>query len=76
MLVDNIAVEVLPVRREDGFQHRRLIPLMGLVLGELIDVHHLAAECRNDGHYDFFLSLKPLRVPGAVGSPANGYAIK
>ena len=64
------------VRREDGFQHRRLIPLMGLVLGELIDVHHLAAESRNDGHYDFFLSLKPLRVPGAVGSPANGYAIK
>jgi Putative cyclase len=76
VLVDNIAVEVLPVRREDGFQHRRLIPLMGMVLGELIDVHELAAACGRDGHYDFFVSLKPLRLPGAVGSPSNGYVIK
>lgn len=76
VLADNIAVEVLPVRREEGFQHRRLIPLMGMVVGELIDVHDLAAACARDGHYDFFLSLKPLRVPGAVGSPSNGYAIK
>jgi hypothetical protein len=76
VLVDNIAVEVQPGRREDGFQHRRLIPVMGLVRGELIDVHQLVAECGNDGHYDFFLSLTPLPVPGEVGPPANGSAIK
>jgi hypothetical protein len=49
---------------------------MGLVRGELIDVHQLVAECGNDGHDDFFLSLTPLPVPGEVGPPANGSAIK
>jgi len=76
VLADNFAVEVLPVSREDGFQHRRLIPLMGMVVGELIHVHELAAACGRDRSYDFLLSLKPLRLPGAVGSPANGYAIR
>jgi hypothetical protein len=76
VLADNLAVEALPVQREDGFQHRRLIPLMGMVLGELMDLKELAGDCAEDGQYEFLTSLKPLHIPGAVGSPSNAYAIK
>jgi Putative cyclase len=75
-LADNISLEVLPVSREDGFQHRRLIPLMGMIIGEFINIGPLAEDCANDGQYEFMVSLKALNVPGAVGSPSNGYVIK
>lgn len=76
VLADNLAVEVLPVDRDVGFQHRRLIALMGMVLGELLDLEELSEDCARDGQYDFLTSIKPLRVPGGVGSPSNAYVIK
>lgn len=76
VLADNLAVEVLPVDRVAGFQHRRLIALMGMVVGELLELEDLSEDCASDGQYEFLTSLKPLRVPGGVGSPSNGYVIK
>jgi kynurenine formamidase len=73
---DNPAVEALPVEPRPGFQHRRLIALQGMPLGELWDLDELAAECAGDGVYQFMLVSAPLYVPDGVGSPANAYAIK
>ncbi len=73
---DNPAVEALPVEPRAGFQHRRLIALQGMPLGELWDLDELALECAADGVYEFMVTSAPLYVPGGVGSPANAYAIK
>ena len=73
---DNVAVEALPVDPAVGFQHRRLIALQGMPLGELLDVEELARACAQDGSYEFMLVAIPLNLPGGVGSPANAYAIK
>ena len=72
---DNPAVEVLPVSREDGFQHRRLIPLLGLTLGEFWWLRDLADACASLGRREFLLAAAPLQLPGGVGSPANAYAV-
>lgn len=73
---DNPAVEALPVDPKIGFQHRRLIALQGMPLGELWDLDELASECATDGVYEFMLVSAPLYIPGGVGSPANAYAIR
>jgi kynurenine formamidase len=73
---DNPALEALRVDAEVGFQHRRLIALQGMALGELWDMEALSQDCAADGVYEFMLVSAPLNVPGAVGSPANAYAIK
>lgn len=72
---DNVAVEALPVDRAAGFQHRRLIPLLGVALGEFWWLKQLAEECRRRGRYDFLFAAAPLHLPGGVGSPANAYAV-
>lgn len=73
---DNPALEALPVDPAAGFQHRRLIPLLGIAIGEFWDLEGLAADCAADGVYEFMLVAAPLNLPGGVGSPANAYAIK
>jgi len=76
LAADNPALEALPVDATVGFQHRRLIPLLGIAIGEFWFLEELAAECAADGQYDFMLVAAPLNLPGGVGSPANAYAIK
>jgi kynurenine formamidase len=73
---DNFALESLPVDPVVGFQHRRLIPLLGLPIGEFWLLEGLAADCAADGVYEMMVTLAPLNLPGGVGSPANVYAIK
>lgn len=73
---DNPALEALRVDAEVGFQHRRLIALQGMAIGELWDLEALAADCAADGVYEFMLVSAPLNLPGGVGSPINAYAIK
>jgi len=72
---DNPAVEVLPGSREVGSLHRRLIPALGMPLGELWDLDGLAASCAQAGRYEVCVVSVPLRVPGGVASPANAVAI-
>ena len=77
MAADNVALEALPVdAKTGGFQHRRLIALQGMPIGEVWDLEELARDCTQDGVYEFFLVSVPLNLPGGVGSPANAYAIK
>lgn len=73
---DNVALEALPVDTAAGFQHRRLIPLLGLPIGEFWFLEDLAADCAQDGVYECMVTVAPLNLPGGVGSPANAYAIK
>jgi kynurenine formamidase len=73
---DNVALEALPVDASVGFQHRRLIALQGLPIGEVWDLDELARDCARDGVYEFMLVSAPLHLPGGVGSPPNAYAIK
>jgi kynurenine formamidase len=73
---DNPAVEVVPGSREAGSLHRRLIPLLGFLLGELFDFDELAADCAADGRRTCLFVAVPLNVPGGVGSPGNAIAIK
>jgi len=73
---DNPAVEVVPGSREAGSLHRRLIPLLGFMLGELFDLDELAADCAEDGRSTCLFVAVPLNVPGGVGSPGNAIAVK
>jgi hypothetical protein len=75
LMADNVALEAMRVEGTE-FQHRRIIPLMGMGIGELFTFDELAQDCADDGVYDFMISLKPVNVPGAVGSPASAYVIK
>lgn len=72
---DNPAVEVLPSDPAIGSLHRRLIPGLGMPLGELWDLDELAAECSRRGSYETCVVAAPLHVTGGVASPANALAI-
>jgi kynurenine formamidase len=72
---DNPAVEVWPGSPTAGSLHRRLIPLLGMALGELFDLDRLAMECRLRGSYEFFFASAPAEIVGGVNSPANAIAI-
>ncbi len=89
---DNLAVEADPVLESDfrspddvpplrgvdhaGMLHRPLIALLGMAMGELWRLDELAAACAEDGVREFFLTVKPLHLPGGVGSPPNAIAIR
>ena len=73
---DNPAVEVLPGDPAVGSLHRRLIPALGMPLGELWDLDELAESCAADQRYECCVVSVPLRVPGGVASPANVMAIR
>lgn len=76
LTADNPAVEVSPGDPDVGSLHRRVLPLLGLPLGELMDFEKLAMSCREDARYDFQFVAVPLKVVGGVGSPANAVAIR
>jgi Putative cyclase len=73
---DNPAVEVVPGDPAVGSLHRRLLPTLGLALGEMFDFEALARHCRADRRWTFFFVAVPMRVPGGVGSPGNAVAIR
>ena len=72
---DNLGVEATPVAQRAGL-HRRLIGLLGMTLGELLDLRALAQACVALGRTDFAFVAKPLMLPGGVGSPANAMALQ
>jgi len=80
LIADNYAVEAAPARpcSED---HCAALPLhahclfkLGVNLGELWYLSELAGYLRAKGRYRFLLTAPPLRLPGAVGSPATPVA--
>lgn len=78
VVADNPALEVIPFEPgdEDAFLHLRLIPLLGITLGELFALDDLAADCADDGVYEGMFVAAPFNKVGGVGSPGNALAIK
>lgn len=75
---DNPALEVMPFDEasEDGYLHYRLIPLLGMAVGELFALDRLAADCAADGVHEGLFTAAPLNKTGGSGSPANAIAVK
>jgi kynurenine formamidase len=75
---DTVAFEVYPGERDDLLFPVHLLHLrdMGMTQGQNFDLEALAADCADDGAYDFMLEASPLPFTGAVGSPVNPVAIK
>jgi kynurenine formamidase len=74
--LDNPAVEAIPGDPAVGSLHRRLIPMLGFALAELLDLDALAGACAADGRWEFLFVAAPMHLPGGVGSPANAVAIR
>ena len=53
-----------------------MIGQFGMALGELWWLDDLAADCAEDGVYEFMLTSAPLNARGGIGSPPNALAIK
>jgi kynurenine formamidase len=75
---DNWGVEIQPSRTEGAVLPLHCVMLrdVGMMFGEMFDLESLAADCAEDGQWDFFFSGPPLRVLGGVGSPAAPIAVK
>lgn len=78
VVADCPAIEAMPfdLDHADGFLHYRLIPLLGMALGEMFDLRALAADCAADGVYEGLLTAAPMNKRGGIGSPANALALK
>jgi kynurenine formamidase len=80
LAADNYAVEIIPSSPWKPLQHAAM-PLHehclfknGIHLGEMWYFTELAGWLRNHGRSRFLLTAPPLRLPGAVGSPATPVA--
>jgi hypothetical protein len=73
---DNLGVEKFPLDALDGQLHRRVIPLLGMPLGELWWLHDLAEACASDGVYECQVIVAPLNLPSGVRSTANAIALR
>ena len=56
--------------------HATFIRDQGILLNEITLLDDLAADCAEDGKYDFLYTCSPLKVVRATGSPVNPLAIK
>jgi kynurenine formamidase len=75
---DNPGLEVYPCDPStiEGMLHYRLIPLLGVAIGEMFVLDSLAAHCDSDGVYEGLFVAAPLNKVGGSGSPANALALK
>ncbi len=79
LIADNYAVEAHPAVSHDGCcatlpLHEHCLFKLGVNLGELWHLTPLADWLRAHKRYRFLLTAPPLRLPGAVGSPATPIA--
>ena len=79
LAADNFAVEAVPPRESpDGRAYERVHELclfkLGIHLGELWHLGELNAWLRANQRTRFLLTAPPLRLTGAVGSPATPIA--
>jgi kynurenine formamidase len=75
---DTWGAEAIPYETADlrAPLHVVLLVNAGIYIGEMWDLDALAADCADDGVYEFLLVAPPLTVTGAVGSPINPLAVK
>jgi hypothetical protein len=79
LIADNYAVEAVPAGECAGCCaalpiHEHCLFKLGVNLGELWHLTPLAGWLRAHDRYRFLLTAPPLRLPGAVGSPATPVA--
>jgi hypothetical protein len=79
LMADNYAVEDVPGRPGQGRHpamplHEHCLFKLGVHLGELFYLTELARWLRQHRRTRFLLTAPPLRLPGAVGSPATPVA--
>jgi hypothetical protein len=80
IICDNIAVEASPSRPCDHGDctllplHAHCLFKLGVHLGEMWDLSDLADWLKGHRRSRFLLTAPPLRLPGAVGSPATPVA--
>jgi putative cyclase len=79
LIADNYAVEAHPALPGEGCcatlpLHEHCLFKLGVNLGELWHLTPLAEWLRANGRYRFLLTAPPLRLTGAVGSPATPVA--
>jgi hypothetical protein len=72
---DNPGAEVAPGDANVGNLHRRILPGLGLVVGELFNFEELSVRCADLNRWDFLFTSVPTNISGGVGSPANALAI-
>jgi kynurenine formamidase len=65
-----------PGRRHEVSLHARLLPALGMPIGELWDLAALATDCADDGQYTMCLTSAPANLAGGAATPANAIAIK
>jgi kynurenine formamidase len=75
---DNLSFEVFPMEDDSQILPVHLLHLveMGLTQGQNWVLDHLAADCAEDGVYEFLLEASPLPFTNAVGSPINPVVLK
>ena len=78
LAMDNRSIEVVPWPEQDGEPayplHSRLIRDLGLTIGELWWLDHLADACVEAGRWEFLLVATPLAIRGASGAPTSPVA--
>ncbi len=72
---DQLTMEAWPCQDMDFYLHEWLLSGWGVPIGELFNLEELSRECLKRKRWTFFFSSMPLKVPGGVASPPNGYAI-
>jgi kynurenine formamidase len=75
---DTLVCEVYPSQYEDIYLPVHLLHLveMGMTQGQNWVLDQLAADCAEDGQYDFLLDATPLPFTDGLGSPLNPVALK
>jgi uncharacterized protein (TIGR02246 family) len=73
---DNPGLEATPGPPEDELLHGRLLPELGLAVGELWWLDELREACARDGVWEGLLVAVPLNLPGGCGSPANAIVLR
>jgi kynurenine formamidase len=79
LIADNYAVEAHPATSQPHDcaslpLHEHCLFKLGVNLGEIWYLTELATWLRKNARYRFLLTAPPLRLPGAVGSPATPVA--
>jgi hypothetical protein len=79
LIADNYAVEGLPATPRSGScaalpLHEHCLFKLGVHLGEIWHLSPLAQALRASARSRFLLTAPPLRLPGAIGSPATPIA--
>ncbi len=73
---DDAAPDPVAARAARRGLHVRILPMLGIPLGELFWLDDLAADCAEDGRYSGFLTSAPVKIPSGAATPPNAYAIK